>query len=297
VIIKNSKQYAIVVNPFAGRDSVAEKRQKLRTAARILKSSIQGLDVNSFDEFIDLSRQLSASYSVLVVAGGDGSFSEVMNAVDLSRTILAFLPMGSGNALQYSVYQRKGISDIARQIRSGVPQRYDLIDCGGKKFALIASVGLEAEALRLVDGFLKQNAGGFAAYLHAALTAYFSSAASTPSSILYDGREQKINNLISFIVTKLPYYGYGMKIMPGASMADALLHTRYFRNNVMRILTAAVLSFSVGNRVGQYARAREVRITSERPLWLQIDGNLAWPARKFHFRVAPGMLRLISPSS
>lgn len=288
-------RYAIVVNPLAGRDSVEEKQQKLRTAARILKSSIHGLDVDSFDDFVELAQELADTHDVLVVAGGDGSFSEVMNAVDLPRTILAFLPMGSGNALQYSIYRRKGISDIARQIQSGTPQPFDLIDCDGKKRALVASVGFEGEALRLVDSYLKQNAGGFAAYLQAALTAYFKSPRPGRAKIEYDGREQNINNLLNFIVTKLPYYGYGMKIMPAASMGDAQLHTRFFRNNVIRILTAAVLSFSVGNRLGEYASATEVRITTERPMWLQIDGNVAWSARAFHFQVAPGMLRLIAP--
>jgi diacylglycerol kinase family enzyme len=38
-------------------------------------------------------------YEVIVVAGGDGTFSDVINAIDTSRTPVAYLPLGSGNAM------------------------------------------------------------------------------------------------------------------------------------------------------------------------------------------------------
>jgi diacylglycerol kinase family enzyme len=49
---------------------------------------------------------------------------------------------------------------------------------------------------------------------------------------------------------------------------------------------------TVGNRVGLYRTGEQVSVVLERPLPMQTDGDVAWEAKEFHFRVLPGALRM-----
>ena len=51
---------------------------------------------------------------MLVVAGGDGTMSLVINAVPADRIPLAFLPFGTGNALTHALGYKGTTADIAR---------------------------------------------------------------------------------------------------------------------------------------------------------------------------------------
>jgi len=77
------------------------------------------------------------------VAGGDGTFSQVLNTVDLSETSLAFLPFGTGNALTFALGYRGGVFDIAARIRQGREHRCDLIHCDNRKKAFMVSLELD----------------------------------------------------------------------------------------------------------------------------------------------------------
>jgi diacylglycerol kinase family enzyme len=54
------------------------------------------------------------------------------------------------------------------------------------------------------------------------------------------------------------------------------------------------MALTVGNRVGHYRTGERVSVVLERPLLMQADGDVAWEAKEFHFKVLPGALRIIS---
>jgi len=94
-------RYGIVVNPVAGGTTVEEKHEMLEEIREILGDdcAIEGLDSDSAEEFRSLAAESAKRVDVLIAAGGDGSVSDAINAVD-SDTILSFLPLGSACALR-----------------------------------------------------------------------------------------------------------------------------------------------------------------------------------------------------
>ncbi|MBW2193421.1 MAG: hypothetical protein JRF27_06510, partial [Deltaproteobacteria bacterium] len=75
-------KYAIITNPASGNMTVDQKRSRLAGAATVLNAEIHGLDTGSVDAFFQCSRDLASRCDVLVAAGGDGTLSDVINAVD-----------------------------------------------------------------------------------------------------------------------------------------------------------------------------------------------------------------------
>ena len=75
--------------------------------------------------------------------------------------------------------------------------------------------------------------------------------------------------------------------MPGAVLDDGLLHVNWMRTSLAGPLGAVVSGFLVGNKAGLHRTARELEVSLDEPAWLQVDGNLAWEATRFRFRVLP----------
>jgi diacylglycerol kinase (ATP) len=285
-------RYAIITNPISGRMTVHQKRAALGEAASILNAEIFGLDTATTDDLAQCARELAARFDVLVTAGGDGTFSDIINAIDTARTPVAFLPLGSGNAMRHALNYRGSMTDIATRIRKGKIHECDLINCGKKKRAYLVSVGIEGSIISLRERYLTQGSTGFKAYALAVLHSYFREYKRTVAKITTDERTFEVKNLLSFMVVKQPYYGYGMKVVPKARFNDRRLHMLCVNSGLLKCFLAAASAFTIGNRTGIYQSGQHVTIALERALMMQADGNAAWSGDAFTFSVLPSAMKI-----
>jgi diacylglycerol kinase family enzyme len=181
---------------------------------------------------------------------------------------------------------------MAMRIKEGKIHEYDLINCDGKRRAFMSSIGFEGMILRLRDQYLAQGATGFMVYLRAVLKAYFKEYKRVHAEVTVDGFTFVVKNLLTLMVCKQPYYGYGMKILPEARFDDGLLHALSINSGLLVCSMGAVTSLTAGNRVGQYRTGRHLTIKLERPLILQVDGNMGWESNVFSFRVLPKAFKI-----
>ncbi len=56
--------------------------------------------------------------------------------------------------------------------------------------------------------------------------AYFKTYKRAVATITVDGTNIKVKNLLSLMVVKQPYYGFGVNVMPEARFDDQQLHIR-----------------------------------------------------------------------
>ena len=285
-------RYAILTNPVSGPLSAATKQKILERAAKILDAEIYGLDIGTREEFVLCARELSSYADVLVVAGGDGSVSEVINAIDTTRTTIAYLPLGSGNALAYGLGYPMGVGRTAKRIRAGKIHEYDLIDCDGRKRAILASIGIEGSVLKLRAKYVDHGLRGFPAYAWAFFRAYFLWQRPVPLLLDLDGKRLRVEKTLSLIIARHPYFGYGMKLVPEARFDDGTLHIACITGGFARAACTVLTSFTLGNRLGSFLRGRKAVVRLEQPLALQIDGSLAWEADRFSFDVLPKAFKI-----
>ena len=59
----------------------------------------------------------------------------------------------------------------------------------------------------------------------------------------------------------------------------------------MNMVMGVATSLTIGNRAGTYRSGKKVSVHSEKPLTLQIDGELGWEHHAFSFEVLPGILK------
>jgi diacylglycerol kinase family enzyme len=211
-------RYAIITNPASGTLSVPRRRQLLAQAARSLHAEVCGLDTTSKEEFLACARDLAATCDVLVVAGGDGSLSDVINAIDTRERPIAYLPLGSGNAMGHALRLRGSVAEVATRIKESRIREFDLIQCDQRRLAYMVSIGLESAVLKRRDEYKVRGTLGFKAYLMALLAAYFKDFKSGHARIAVNGRSCEESSFLSIMIMKQPFYGYGLKVMPGARL-------------------------------------------------------------------------------
>jgi len=286
-------KYAIITNPVSGAMTVDQKRLELAEAAGILNAGIHGLDAVSVSDFSQRARELAGGCDVLVVAGGDGTLSDVINAIDTVETPIAYLPLGTGNAMRYALGHKGGLADIAMRIRNGRLHEYDLVGCGGRRRGFMASVGVCGQMIQSHADYRLRGITGFKAYLRSLLKAYLRDYQPTGVRITVDQAVFEVENLLSLMVVKQPYFGFGMKVVPRASFGDGHLHVLYIASGLVGTVLGLATSFTIGNRVGHYTEGRLATVFSEDPMTLQIDGNVGWNASEFAFSVLPKALKII----
>lgn len=285
-------RYAIITNPVSGKMNVDQKRALLAKAAEILDANIYGLDAITTHDFEQCARELAANYDVLVTAGGDGTVSDVINSIDPGRTPIAYIPMGTGNAMRYALGYKGSLSDIAMRIRDGKIREYDLINCNEKKYGFMTSIGIEGILIHLRNQYLTQGSTGLTAYLRAAFNAYFREYKRAMATITVDNVTFNMVNLLSLMAVKQPYYGFGMNVVPEARFDDRKMHILCVNSCLFKCAIGVVTTFTMGNRIGTYLTGKKMSVRLNHPLMLQIDGNYAWDADSFSFTLMPHALKI-----
>jgi diacylglycerol kinase (ATP) len=284
--------YAIITNPVSGTMTAEQKRAALAQAAEILHTEIHGLDTTTAEEFGQCARELATRCDVLVAAGGDGTFSDIINAIDTVQTPVGFLPLGTGNALRHALQYKGELADIAVRIRNSEIREYDLINCDQKRRAFTSSVGIEGTITRLRQHYRARGGTGFKTYVRAVLNSYLKDYERANAKITVDNETFEARNVLSLMVVKQPYYGFGMKVVPRARFDDRQLHILCVSSGLIKTVIAGAAAFIIGNRTGEYCTGRQLRVKLDRPLVLQTDGDEGWAADSFSFAILPKALKI-----
>ena len=285
-------KFGVIANPRAGTTNADRKARTLQAVQQVLGDcEIRGLDTRSGEEFMQCAAELAREVDVLIVAGGDGSFSDAINALD-SGTTFSYLPLGSGCALQYALDLPQQLTKAAQRIKEGRLHLYDLILCDGVRKAFLASVGLEADILHRRESLRESGVNGPQAYAMAAFGSFFTELERTDMTISLDDETLVVPNAVTAIITKIPYYGYKMKVVPNAVFDDGHLHLLAVNSGWAEIVGGMANAFLYENKLGVYRKTREIRITMERERYAQVDGGIYRKDTTFHFQVLPQALRM-----
>jgi diacylglycerol kinase (ATP) len=286
-------RFGIIVNPSAGRGGLRSKHRVVGDCASILGKDtlVAGWETHTPEELRALALEMAAEVDVLVVAGGDGTLSDIINALD-GDTVLSYLPMGSGNAWRNTLGLPRSRSKIAAQIAAGQVRAIDLVLVDETRKGLLASVGFEGRALAERKKFLDNGVNGLDAYVRAMAKVFFSGYRGAEAHVRLDEEHVTVKEALSLIVTKTPFYGYGIKVVPRAKLDDGWLHTLLVSAHPVNVFTGIITSLQDGSLIGQYAKCKAVKITTDVERHLQVDGTVLRKGTEFAFRVLPAALKI-----
>ncbi len=287
------KRVLIIANPTAGRLRRDRCRDFLACLER-LGCSVTLRETSGRGDGERLAAEaVGAGFDVTVAAGGDGTINEVLNGLRRDGPPLAILPLGTVNVLAKEIGLPRSIDAIARTVASGPVRMISLGEANGRRFAVMASVGLDAQVIERIDLGLKRYVGRYA-YLHEAVRQSLTSRPVT-YRLRIDGRDYEASGAI---IANGRHYAGRYVTTPDADLhAPCLQVCRMTKAG--RLAAPSYFASLVCGRLGGRSdfhvhRTTCFDIVGPADLPLQADGDLIGrlPAT---VRVLPNALSLVFP--
>jgi YegS/Rv2252/BmrU family lipid kinase len=166
MMIKNcdlhTKKIALIVNGKSQRG-----RSLFRHAKTLLISSEIKLDqaicIRKPEEIKqNIQSLVSSGIDMIIIGGGDGTISEIVDFGVKEDILFAILPLGTSNSFARSLNMPLDLENAVKVIKSGNVKQIDLGQIGTDYFANTANIGLSVEVNRSVNNDFKRKFGRIA---------------------------------------------------------------------------------------------------------------------------------------
>ena len=213
------KRIAFVINPKSGSD---RKTDRVALVNR-LKSSNYHADIFEWKKVEDrdsiFESVLNGQYDIAVAVGGDGTVSQLANALAGSHTALGILPFGSGNGLARHLGVPMNYEDAMKHLETGDVVAIDKGEMNGMSFFCTAGTGFDARIGKL---FAESTTRGFWTYAKLTIRE-FRAYRGEEYKLTIDGKTYSRNAFL-ITVANAGQYGNDAWIAPQANAWDGLFH-------------------------------------------------------------------------
>ena len=240
-----------------------------------------------------------SGYRLLILGGGDGSVSSVVDFLVHHEVVLGLLPLGTANDFARTLGIPADVDGACDTIANGKVVDVDLGLAGDNYYVNVASAGLSVGAPQALSPWMKKRAGALA-YPVAAVKAFLSHEPFSARLTFPDDDHEPIEHerLLQVAVGNGRFYGGGMVVAPDSGIDDRNLdvyaiqlgrHRDMF--GVARYLKSGDFIRSGG--VSQY-RTPRVRLETEPNLPVNIDGEIVAMTPQ-EFSIAQNALKVLVP--
>ena len=287
----------LIANPAAKRSS----RKKIERAVELLRSAGREVDLYLTEKGGDAEEwarnAAQGGTSFLLVAGGDGTFNEVMNGIAGTGTKMAILPMGTTNVLARELGVPEDVDGAVRRALEGEEHAVSLgritFSHGSARierhFCLMAGIGFDGEAVHRIGAAAKKFLGK-SGYILSGLRTL---AAYSPAELTFVVNGQSFKGY-SAIIGKASRYGGEFRVTPDARLMDpdlyaCIMHGKK-RMDILRYVRGVVTGKHLAFSDITYLKTDAVHV--EGSAHIQVDGDYlgTTPAT---ITVVPGAVKLI----
>jgi diacylglycerol kinase (ATP) len=308
------KNTLIIINPVSARGTTGRTWTEVRR--QLLKLGLEfteHITSRAGDATKAARDALLNGVTRVVAVGGDGTLSEIVNGYidDAGHPInegaaLGILPSGTGSDFSRSIGLKSREEAIASLIGSTTTRidaaRIGYTDTNGaaayRSFINVASFGLGGDVSAFVNKWrasLPFWIGGRIRFATAAVRALERYRNHSVKIRIDNEREIEISSNLIVIANGM-FGGAGMKLAPRAELDDGLFDVvitdRATRFDVIRELPRIRRGGYLNNPKVSELRAREVAITADQPMAIDVDGEMVGhtPAR---LEVLPRVVRFL----
>ncbi|WP_273845992.1 lipid kinase [Rubrobacter calidifluminis] len=236
---------------------------------------------------------------LLILGGGDGTVSSVVDFLAGRETVLGLLPLGTANDFARTLEIPADMEDACRVIVHGEVVDVDLGVAGDDYFVNVASVGMGVEVTRALSPQLKKRTGALA-YPIAAIRAFlrhepFSARLTFPGG---DHEPVELERLLQVAVGNGRFYGGGLVVAPDSEIDDETLDVYAIEMTRHRNLIGIARYLRSGDFIREegvsHFKTTEVHLETYPVQRINIDGEIG-PSTPEIFRVERNALNVLVP--
>lgn len=234
---------------------------------------------------------VDAGVELVIVGGGDGTVRSTAHALAGTGVELGIVPIGTANLLAHNLGLPRGLPAAVRTTLTGRARPVDLglarVDDEARDlpFVVLAGMGHDAATVAATRPALKERIGWPAYVAPAAVRAL---RRPVPVTVRHDDGDPEHLRVWSVLAANCTRVRAGVAIAPGGLIDDGLfdvLEVTVRRPGQWLGVAAKGVFRLPGDVPGLATRAsRELEVTSEDPLYVQLDGDVIGPVRRLQLR-------------
>ena len=214
------KKCIFAYNPQSGKGKIA-KKEKFIIDTLSQKYDVELVLSKYAGHIYDTIIEKGESVDLFVVAGGDGTLNEAVNALSRLRKkpLLGYIPAGTVNDVAHSVGIPRNIKKAVKNILEGVPFAHDTIKVNDRYGIYVCCAGLFTETSYATTQTSKKKIGKLAYVFHGIKKVF-----STPAfEVKLRAEDKEIEKKCSFFLMLNSRYVGGFPVNKRARLNDGLI--------------------------------------------------------------------------
>jgi diacylglycerol kinase (ATP) len=289
---------ALVVNTHSrtGSKAYTQAKDTLHRLGLPVESAYPLRDPARLAETVEAAAD--AGHNLIIVGGGDGTVSSVVDVLAHRQVPMGLLPLGTANDFARTLHIPTDLEQACRTIAQGKIVDIDLGLSGNNYYVNRASVGIGAGVAQAMSSTLKKRVGALA-YPVATAKAFlrhrpFSARLTFPDGD-YEPREYE--SLLQISVANGRYYGGGQLAAHDSGIDDSTLDVSVIQQGSLRELVSVVRELKSGDLKGaDHFRTVRVDLETEPHLPINVDGEVVATTPQ-RFSVARNALHVVVPET
>lgn len=296
--------FYVIYNPVAGAGNARKIWQTVASALAEKAIPYELFESRYERHTVQLTQEIIArgvrDDAVLLILGGDGTLNEAITGLKLSgqphALPIAYIPAGSGNDFARGIgLSQKPLVALEQVLAAEKPLRLDVgtfTDSQSNRRGVFVNnfgIGFDAAIVHAANAaaskkWLNNVKLGAGAYI-AQIVRILVKRRAFPITVTADGETVTIPDAYLCTTTNHPYFGGGVRILPGANPTDGMLDLIVVdRPNLLAFVSQAVASI-MGRPVAKTAarhhfRAAHIEVRTDSHQYAQIDGE-DWTEQPF----------------
>jgi diacylglycerol kinase (ATP) len=296
----------VIYNPVAGPWDVQQAIQRVCAQLEEHGWSIRLKQTQRPGDATVLAREAAhAGCDVVVVAGGDGTLNEAVNGLVDTQTALGVLPVGTGNrwARQlglpiYLLATPLRAHEAATELAEATVRRIDVGKVNERYFLCWAGIGLDAQITTEMEPRPRHTKHlGIIPYIIAGVLVA-RDFQGVRTRVQLDEKVVRGRTLL-ILASNIQQYAGQLHVVPQARLDDGLLDVFVFKGlgfpyALRHLFTMLSRQWLQDPRI-VHRQARYVKIQTDRPIPVQVDGDPAGSTTPVTLQIIPRALRVLVP--
>ena len=241
-----------------------------------------------------LAGALAKQPDLVILGGGDGTISGLVDTLVGKDVVLGVLPFGTANSFARSLGIPLDMPGAVEVLATGAPRRIDLGMIDNDYYANCAALGLAPQIAQTVPHNLKRYLGR-AGYLAWAALQF---ARFRPFTLIVevDGKRHEMK-VVEVRISNGPYHG-GTELVDAAAVDSGQIVVQAVKGHVRRRLignwVASVLRLEARHDDVVDFSGKRIRVETRPPLPISIDGEVL-AKTPVTARIAAGVIEVMAP--
>lgn len=292
-----------IINPIAGTRTKKDLQQfieKKTAAAGFAYQVFPSVASGDYTFLLPIIKE--QGITDVVVAGGDGTISQVVNSLREQPVNFGIIPCGSGNGLALSAGISKQPEKALQVVLTGKSIPADAFMINGHFSCMLSGIGFDA---KVAHEFAQQSQRGLKTYASLVSRNFFKAA---PYSFTIETNGIRFSTEAYFIsIANSNQFGNHVTIAPKASLSDGLLDIVIIRKMNKPMLLLHLLKQVISGKPKKadekmlqqsvlYFQTAGITIHNPDAAPLHIDGDPAASEERFTIEIIRKCFRLLCPA-